>query len=112
MRLLDIDKVIEALRSDYNNGTRGGVDYDQTDAAAFEDALLDAWAQYGVDEQSWDLEKLRLKKEVRHLNELLLEYEQHRVMMDNKYGELADWLIMLARKVTERVEAEVRNEAD
>ena len=106
MRMLDIDRAIEGLTSEHNNGE--GLS-PETDALIGE--LEDLYDEYGVLD-GLAIENKRLQREVRRLNELMLEYEQHRVMMDNKYGELADWLIMIARKIAQRVEAEARNEAD
>ena len=47
MRIVKVDDVIDAMRSEYNNGTKGGIDYDQTDMAAFEELLEQVWKEKG-----------------------------------------------------------------
>ena len=103
MRIVNIDDVIDALSSEYNNGTRNGIDYDQTDAAAFEELLEQVYEEKGW---TMDVEPVKLKNEVARLNSALRDIDRDNARLHNQYAELEKRFNYLIYRIMERINTE------
>lgn len=103
MRIVKVDDVIDAMRSEYNNGTKGGVDYDQTDMAAFEELLEQVYEKKGW---TMDAEPVRLKNEVARLNSVVRDIDRDNNRLHDQYTELEKQFNYLICRIIERINTE------